>query len=102
MMASMAVATTIVKQMGGTARLGLMIGAHDFAGDNESVQFGFKGNRRANKCRIILEPMDTYRLELWKYNKRTFECTLVSEFGGLYWDALKPTFESETGLYLSL
>ena len=101
-MASMAVATTIIKQMGGTVRLGLMIGAHDFVGDCESVQFGFKGSRKANKCRIILEPTDTYRLELWKYSKRTFQAELASEFDGLYWDALKPTFESETGLYLSL
>ena len=101
-MANLTVANTILKQMGGAGKLSAMVSAHDFVGDKDSLQFGFKGSRKANKCRVILDPTDTYTLEFWKYNKRTFDIQQVGSFEGLYADMLKPVFESETGLYLSL
>lgn len=101
-MANLATAETIIKQMGGTRILSAMIGARNFAGDETSIQFSFKGSRKVNKCRIILDASDTYTLELWKINKRTFEMTKVYELDGLYHDMLTPVFEQETGLYLSL
>lgn len=100
-MADLAVANTIVQQIGGVRRLSLMVGASDFVGDENSVQFGFKGCRKANKCRVVLEPSDTYRVEFWKYNGRTYEMAKVSEFDDIYCDMLTALFEEQTGLYLS-
>lgn len=101
-MADMTVAKTILAQMGGMRRLQLMVGAQAFVGDDNSVQFGFKGCRKANKCRVVLEPSDTYRFELWKYSKKTYDCTKVFEADDVYCDMLVEMFESETGLYLTL
>ena len=101
-MADLTVATTIINQMGGFGKLRAMVGANGFVGDSNSVQFSFKGSRKFNKCRIILNANDTYTFELWKYNKRTLDMKKVYEIDNLYWDMLKPVFESETGLYLSL
>ena len=97
------VAKIIIQQMGGFGRLKAMVGAHDFVGDENSVQFGFKGCRKANKCRVILDyGSDTYNFELWHLNKRTWDFSKVYEIEGIYFDMLKPIFEDETGLYLSL
>jgi hypothetical protein len=102
-MADLTVATTIIEQMGGTRRLQAMVGAHDFLGDDKSAQFGFKGCRKANKCRVVYDyGSDLYTFELWHFNKRTFDFKKVFELDGVYWDMLKSLFEEETGLYLSL
>ena len=97
----MQVAETIIRQMGGFGKLTAMIGASDFAADETSVQFSFKGCRKANKCRVTLLADDTYRCELFRFD-RSFNMHTVYSQDGLYWDMLKPVFESETGLYLSL
>ena len=98
------VAETIINQLGGSRKLAAMIGARDFVGSSDSVQFKFKGSRKANTARIVLDPNDTYTLELWKINTnpRNFRSDQVFSSSGLYADALRPTFERETGLYLSL
>jgi len=102
-MAGLTVATEILNQMGGSRMLGLMLGAYGFVGDDNSLMFAFKGSRKANKCRVILDyATDTYRFELWKFKKHTGESILVSEFDDVYCDQLRSIFESETGLYLSL
>ena len=97
----MKVADTIIQQMGGVVRLKVFIGASNFAGDENSVQFSFKGCRKANKCRVTLLADDTYRMELFRFD-RSFEMHTVYTADGLYWDMLRPVFEGETGLYLSL
>ena len=96
------VATTIINQMGGAGRLSAMVGASNFVGDTDSVMFSFKGCRKANKCRVTLLSSDTYKFELYKYSRKTFDCPVVYEADGIYWDMLKPVFERWTGLRLSL
>ena len=102
-MSDLTVAHTIIQQMGGFGKLKAMVGAYDFTGSDKSVQFSFKGSRKANKCRVVYDyGDDLYIFELWKYNKRTFEIKQVYELKGAYCDMLISLFESETGLYLSL
>lgn len=96
------IAQTIIQQMGGMGRLVAMIGARDFVAIDQGLQFGFKGCRKANKCQITLTHDDTYTLALFKFNNRTWDCPEVFRIDGAYWDMLKPVFEQETGLYLSL
>ena len=101
-------ATLTLQQLTGSnaanRMLALLIGARDFVKSDEDayVQFGFKGCRKANKCRITLAADDTYTLTFYKYNRKTFECPVVEETEGVYNDMLKAIFESFTGLYLSL
>jgi hypothetical protein len=99
-------AATALQQLaqGPTGRLKAMVNARDFVQSSEEnyVQFTFSGFRGANKCRITLRADDTYDLEFFKYNRRTFECPRVTIMGGVYCDMLKDCFENFTGLYLSL
>ena len=100
------IAQTIIQQMGGTGRLGAMIGANTYIALESGVQFNFKGSRSMNRCRVILDRgMDLYRMELyrvWNSSKRGPQCDLKYHLEGMYCDMLKPVFEQETGLYLSL
>lgn len=98
----MTVANTIAQQMGGTGRLSVMVGAKHFAGSENSLQFHFKGCRKANIVKVELSPLDTYTVTFYKYNKRTLECPVIKETEGVYCDMLKEIFENFTGLYLSL
>jgi len=93
-----------IDQLGGVGRLATMIGARDFVQDNDgrTIQFGFKGSRKANKVRITLEASDTYTVEFFKYNRRTFECPIVASFEDVHADMLRDVFESTTGLCLSI
>lgn len=95
-------AQAIIRQMGGLGRLRAMVNARDFVALGNGVQFAFSGSRKANKARITLSAGDFYTLELFKIRKRGLEVEAVYEAEGLYWDQLKPIFEAETGLYLSL
>lgn len=79
-----------------------MLGTKFFVAVDQGLQFDFKGCRKANKCRVTLNPDDTYKFELFKFNRRTLECPQVYELDGVYWDMLKPVFENETKLALSL
>jgi hypothetical protein len=102
-MTDLAVANTILEQMGGARRLALMIGAKNFVGGKNDLMFAFSGSTKANKCRITLDRgSDTYKFELLKVNYRTFDHKVVYELEGVYWDMLKKLFEEETGLYLRL
>lgn len=101
------VAKTILQQLGGFGKLRAMIGIYSVVALGESdqedrggVQFGFKGSRKVNKCRIILDHSDTYTFELWKITKKSWD--KVYELSGVYFDMLIDLFESETGLDLSL
>lgn len=101
-MSNQKVAKTILKQMGGMGRLRMMISAHNFAAEDNALSFHFKGSRTVNVCKVVLEPSDTYRMELWHINSRTFETEKRSDIDGLYFDMLVNTFEEETGLFLSI
>lgn len=101
----MSVAVTILEQLTQSKnpmnRLSVMTGAGNFASHgDEGVSFKFKGSRKANFCKVILNSMDTYTVTFGKIRK--YELTKVQTFEGVYNDALKDLFEDVTGLYLSL
>jgi len=86
----------------GINRLVAMIGAKNFAKDENSVSFRFpsKARNKANYFKLILKVDDTYSAEFGYI--RSMNYTVRSEVEGLYFDQLKEYFENETGLYLSL
>lgn len=103
------VAQTIAVQLNGRGlgRLKTMIGATNFVALDEELgglKFDFKSckGRKANKCQIILNYDDTYTMEFYKLNKKTYECPLVKRFEGLYCDMIQNVFEQYTELYLTL
>ena len=88
----------------GMSRLSVMIGAKNFARSEQDYTIGFKfaakAKNKANYCRIKLNAMDLYDVEFIAIKGATVKT--VGTHNGLYADMLKSTFESETGLYLSL
>lgn len=98
----------IINQLGGIGKLTAMVNARSFAYNEKtnSLTFKFSGFRKANICRITLEPTDTYKVELIKIGKlsltKPVTQTTAYEAGTIYADALKKTFEEATGLYLSI
>lgn len=96
------IATTIAQQLGGTRRLGVMIGAHGFTAGDNSLSFRFKAKAKngSNAMRIVLEPSDTYRVEFLSIRGTSVKSKGV--FEDVYAEDLRRLFESETGLYLSL
>ncbi|WP_022669430.1 hypothetical protein [Desulfospira joergensenii] len=100
-MSDLTVANTIYKQMGG-GKFKAMVGVSNLAGDKNSLRFNFKMCRKANICKITLTALDLYEIEFFKLNRRTWDCPKIDFFKNLYWDQLKSTFESFTGLRTSL
>jgi hypothetical protein len=98
------IARTIIEQMGGFNKLGAMIALSHTLILDSGVSFRFKGSRKANYCKIILEATDLYTVEFYKV--RELINVSVNEplksITGVYNDMLKPIFEETTGLYLSL
>jgi len=106
---AIAIANTILAQMGGLNRLRTMVGADQALALESGVQFAFKGCRKANKCVVKLEADDTYTVEFWacrpvKFSTRTGAMSggavKVSEVSDVYADSLVQVFEGATGLYL--
>lgn len=96
------IAETIIQQMGLTqGKIRAMVSGQCLAIQN-GLQVNFKGSRKANKLQIILMADDTYTVRFFKYNRRTFDCPMVEEWEGMYWDMLKENIERFTGLYWSL
>ncbi len=62
------VANTILAQLGGGGRLTAMIGATNFLGSANSLQFRFAApaTNGANSVRIVLDASDTYTVEFYK------------------------------------
>lgn len=80
-----------------------MIGAENFTNDKHgSLTFHFKLCRKANVCKIVLDPSDTYNVEFYRYNAKRLECPLVERFDSVYNDSLREVFERYTGLYIRL
>ncbi len=92
----------IILQLGGQRRLEAMISARNFAADDKSLTFSFSGSRKANRCRITLEPDDLYTFELWKINRRTMEADRVNLRRSTQAGELKRVFTLFTGLDLNL
>ena len=98
-MAQTKVAQTIFRQINGP-KLGLMVGAHSFVGDENSLSFKFKGSKKSNYCKITLNGFDLYDVEFKKI--RGFDVKNINSIDNLYYDQLLNVFEKETGLYTSL
>ena len=100
------IANTIIMQMGGQGKLRAMVGANNFGfeqtDEGVAMSFHFKGSRKHNICKVILNGDDTYTFKLYKLNRRTYTLKDTYQLTGVYWDMLKPVFEQQTGLYLSL
>lgn len=94
-----AIASEILRQIGGMNRLKLMTGAYNFIALDRGVSFRIK-NPRANYIKIKLNSLDLYDLEVGRI--RGDKYTIVDEQFGIYFDMLKPAIEKATGLYLSL
>jgi len=106
------IATVILEQLGGSNRIGAMIGANGFIcgsmPQGTYLQFQFKGNRKYNVIRIVLNYQDTYDVHFMKMKKAnyelgtSFELKIVDSINGVYNDMLKETIERQIGMYLSL
>lgn len=93
----------------GITVLKLFIGAHDFVRDvsENSIAFKFRLCPHADYCRIRLNSMDLYDMDIRLINpdfvNEPFKPFSVEKsFSGLYFDQLKEIFENYTGLALSL
>jgi hypothetical protein len=98
----LSVANTILEQMGGARRLGVMIGAHTFTGSSDSLTFRFRARSAdgSNCLRVTLLPSDTYKVEFISIRGASVKVKSVHE--DTYADSLRQLFESVTRLYLSL
>jgi hypothetical protein len=98
----LAVAETILRQMGGAGKLTAMIGAHTFVGSENSLTFKWKARAKdgANILRVTLDPSDTYTMEFFRY--RSGKVKPLQSFEGVYAEDLRRIFESTTGLYIRL
>ncbi len=101
-MSNLQVAKTIIEQMGGFGKLRAMIGFHTAVGSDTAVTFMFRGCRTANKCRVTLNVLDLYDMEIYKLSRNGLDIKEVYAETNLYFDMLIPQFEQATGLTLSL
>lgn len=103
MATDLTVANTIAAQLGHSlGRLAMMIGAKHFVGSDNSLTFRFAARARngSNTLRVTLDPSDTYTVEF--LSLRGSSRKVKGSFSDIYAEDLKPLFERETGLYLSL
>ena len=102
-MRDLIVAREILNQLGGHKFI-VMVGAFNLAGDDNFLQFSFKGCSKYNKCRIELEPNDTYKFMLYKFHKfpNVVDFEPLVNLSYIYFDQLTGIFERETGLRTSL
>lgn len=102
MATDLAVANTILAQLGGAGRLTAMIGAHSFSGEEDRLRFKIKARAlQGIKCiNIVYLPSDTYRVEFWSV--RGVNVSKVAEHADIYADGLIPLIEEVTGLAVRL
>lgn len=92
-------ANTVAAQMGGYNRLRMMLGGEIIKMDNGiAIKWPNKKRSKGNFVEIVLLPNDTYKMTF--YNVAGYNKKKVKEYKGLYADALKDTFERQTGWYL--
>lgn len=97
------VASTILQQLGGSGKVGAMIGVKQYGtGKNGEliIQFKAKAKKKINCVRIGLNGQDLYDVDFIKMTK--FDHKVVETETDVYADQLKSVFENTTGLYLSL
>ena len=97
------VGQTIIEQLGGESRFGMMTGAYDILTSPNGVTMKLKGARAGGKkltgIKITLEN-DLYTLESFRIHK--LECVWVEKRTGIYVDNLRNTFSDMTKLYLNI
>ena len=108
------IAITTLRQLGNYGKMKTMIGMRDIVYDADgTVSFKFSGSRKANTCTIHLNGSDLYDMSFykegtgkvsWSKNGTVLipEDKETGKFTDLYNDQLTGTFESFTGLRLSL
>lgn len=79
-----------------------MVGAKDFVGSENHLQFSFKGCRKSNKCVITLNPNDYYDVEFYKLTPKNLDFDPVASFDDVGVENLHEVFESFTGLFTHL
>lgn len=103
----MAVANEILRQLGGSRRLGMMIAAKDFLGlsarDGKGPGLRFKhmaGEGGVNVAEIRLNAGDLYDLAFYKV--RGLDCRLVVEDEDVFVGDLAERFRASSGLAIRL
>lgn len=100
--ANIAIASTILEQLGGK-RFVALVGARNPVALPNGLAFklpSYFAKNGINAVRITLLPSDTYRVEFSKI--RGQKMTPVSTHEGIYCDGLPSLFTAETGLFTVL
>ncbi len=104
-MSELTVANTILGQIGGINKLSVMIGAHSFYGEKNSLTFKYKAKSEVGNCiKIELDPSDTYNVYFISI-RNTKAGTVIKEMGkseGIYCEDLKRVISEKTGLVLTM
>lgn len=110
-------AQIIATQLGGTGRLSMMIGAKNFAHDNDgrTLLFSFPNRQRSkpNCIKVTHNGKDLYDVEfgrrgtrkhkeLGEFGVREDTYKIVGEYSDIFADMLMDIFEKETELYLTI
>ena len=97
-------AALILRQLGGSGRLGAMIGAKHFVNHGDALSFKFARPKHAknlpNYCKITHNGFDTYDVAFAYVRKFDMKCE--QDFANVEVAQLRGLFERVTGLYLSL
>lgn len=93
------IALTIYHQLGG-AQFGAMTGAKQFVKHPSALSFKFPRTKGINYCKITLNSMDTYDLELGLIHGHNYK--IKHDLKGYYNDMLREAFSTHTGLVLTM
>lgn len=94
------IANTIRQQIGSKALY--MLGAKDFVGGQNFLQFTIRGSRKVNRLVVTLDALDTYTVKALKITQHGLKINEVSQEKGIFCDILHASIERQTGLYTSL
>ena len=94
----LAVAETILQQLGGVT-FKLFTGAKNFVHGDRELNFSIgRNSKRVNKVRIKLQGDDTYTMTFFRVTKRGLNVTVMAEVAGVYAESLRRVFELHTEL----
>ena len=101
------VIATMLAQMGGIGPIAVMTGAQIvYDNDANFATLIFRkqqGAKKISHLKVTYEVgLDLYKLEGYRYNKRTLKCPMVYDLNMVYGEDLKRICEDLTGLYFSL
>ena len=96
------IAATILAQLGGSRRLGVMTGAHNFIDHGNGLSFRVRGNRspRPNYVEVKLNGADLYDVRFCRIHGLNIRGDDTIE--NVHVESLIELIEPRTGLYLSL